>query len=545
MTSGFYSYLKMHYRLLLVILIMLLAVVLRFYNITNIGLSQVDEATYMLEGGWMNGDDYSNLEYHLGSSKPLFSYFISLSLRIFGHHDYAGIFVSAFFGSLTVLVVFFIGLLAYNYNVGLFAAVFLAFNKLHIEFSRNVYAEATMLFFFSLAFLFYVLSKKRPEKRLFLFLSGLSIGLSYDAKFLGVILLFIICLYELIAWLFVKGLGSWKVKLGKSAINCVFICLGFLLVFFATWAAYSMAGESYLFYFLHRVDQIDVGHRVVSSIPFIDDIPRYEDEWVAGPNFIKENLAYLFFMYKGFFFTTFIFLFAGLAVMLRKRRPSDLLFLLSFILTVLFVMKIAYGRPRTLMFFPLLIALIAAVGIESVYRFRFRGHRLDKRVAAWVVIGLLVFFAVGSTLRSVDVVTYENQAFKKTADFISDEEFSGIISTVTPITSFYSRTPSVSISGCDELGDLRVKGYVFIIIDTWELNSFDKESCFLKIFESRQPEAGFDYEVKRWHFPISELRLLYGLNSFAGSDMIGRLILKLDQSFITKEDKQQVLIYRI
>lgn len=558
MLKGFFRWANRNYKPIIVAVLMIFAFFIRFYGITGIGISQVDEATYMNEGAWMNGDDYADLRYPLISSKPLFSYLISLSLRFFGHHDYAGIMVSALFGSLTVLVVFFIGCLAYNYYAGLFAAIIITFNKLHIEFSRNAYAESTMLFFFSLAFLFYLLSKRynhnkyshrkheRPYKWLFLALAGISIGLSYDSKFLGVVLLIILCLFELTGWLAsARRREAWKAEIKSGVLHCMVMSAGFLLVFFATWFFYYLADESYLFYFMHRVDQIDIGHRIVAAIPFLDSIPRLDHDWLAGGNFLSENLAYVFFMYKYFFITTFIFLVVGLIAMLRRRKRQDILFAGTFVLLALFVMKIAYGRPRTLMFFPFIIALIGGFGMDSI-RLRLSCWKRVSRKVASVGFILLVFFSVlGSTIWSAEVVSYSNLAFRETGEYIREQGSTGTVSTVGSLMSFYTKSPSTGLpDSCDDLADLRSEGHDFIVIDTWKLSAYDTDSCVWSIYRDGEPVKSFDFTIRVWHIPLAELSAIMKIDSVMDSDILDGFIDMVDRMFLTKKIEQKVLVYR-
>jgi len=517
-------------------LVIFAAFFLRFYNIHEIGLSDVDEATYMLEASWINGEEFADLEYPLSGSKPLFSFLISVCLDIFGNVDYAGIIVSALFGSLTVIVVFLIGYYTYGYWTGLFASIFLAFNKLHLAYSRNAYSEVLMMFFFSLALLLYIISKKQQDSKSFMIFAGLAIGLSYNSKFLGAFLLGIILLYEI--YLIWKKESSIK----ASIINYSLLMSGFLAVFFMTWFFYYLASQSYLFYFLHRIDQIGIGSYFIENIPFLNEIERYPSEWTTGSNLLFENLVYLFYIYKTFCCILLAFFVVGFIKIFKRRKPYDVLMMMMFILTTLLVIIIAYGRPRTLMFFPIIIALIGAVGLDSLRTWKFKSKRFTKKGSSLIIIIIMLIVTLGGIWKSWDVITYENDAFRKATELIGDDA-SGTYSTNWQIMEFYTAKDSTNV--CESIGDLKENGFSYVVIDTWKLQKYGKDSCFFEIMENYEPIGTFDREIHAWKFPIKELKFLKNVNDRLQSTCIETKVQTLESSFKTQETDHKVYVYEI
>jgi len=66
-----------------------------------------------------------------------FTFLVSVSFKIFGINEFAARLPSAIFGTLSILLVFFVGKGLFNERVGLIAALFLTFLPWEIGWSRN------------------------------------------------------------------------------------------------------------------------------------------------------------------------------------------------------------------------------------------------------------------------------------------------------------------------------------------------------------------------------------------------------------------------
>lgn len=147
------------------LVIIVIAVFLRFYQLSSIppGL-YVDEASigYNAYSVLTNGTDEHGQAYPLwfkafGEYKlPVYIYTTVISIAMFGKNEFAIRFPSAFFGSLTILIVYFFikELLVYSADkikiqfkyLPTMAAGILAVNPWHLQFSRVSY-EATIALF--------------------------------------------------------------------------------------------------------------------------------------------------------------------------------------------------------------------------------------------------------------------------------------------------------------------------------------------------------------------------------------------------------------
>lgn len=183
----------MKIRNLSLILILILAFALRLYKLNDIpvGLHQ-DELSQAYNGfSILNtgrdryGEAFPILFRSFGSYQPpVYTYFLPLSILIFGNTIFAARFVSAVFGIFTVLLTYFIvshlSKGKYKYLLSLFSALMLAISPWAIHFSRRVVEANLGLFFFLLAFYFFVKSLKNI--RLFP-LAALIMGISTHAYY--------------------------------------------------------------------------------------------------------------------------------------------------------------------------------------------------------------------------------------------------------------------------------------------------------------------------------------------------------------------------
>jgi hypothetical protein len=94
-----------------------------------------------------------------------------------------GRFVSVFFGSLSVIVIYFLGKRWINNTVGLLSSASLAVCFMHVKDSHYMYLDVTLTFFVLLGFLFLLIyaEKRKPVYLLFAFLfTGIASGIKFN-----------------------------------------------------------------------------------------------------------------------------------------------------------------------------------------------------------------------------------------------------------------------------------------------------------------------------------------------------------------------------
>lgn len=219
--------------------IFVLAVVLRFYKIdVNPPGLYWDEAVF----GY---DAYSVLQTgkdHHGHSFPLFfesfgdwklpgyHYLLIPSINILGLNELAVRFPSAFLGTLTVVVFFFlVKKITANFNLAIFTAFFLAISPWHIQFSRGGFESTAGLFFVMSGVLFFILALEK-KKIYFWLLSFVLLVFSmytYHAYRLFTPLLFLILLF----------LYRKQIKLNKLVIPSIISAVIFLPLIIFTFSS--------------------------------------------------------------------------------------------------------------------------------------------------------------------------------------------------------------------------------------------------------------------------------------------------------------------
>lgn len=193
----------------LFILIVVLAFVLRFHKLGEVPLgfhqdeiSQAYNSFSILETA---RDRYGQLLPILFRSfgsyqPPVYTYLTPLPIFIFGNTIFAARSTSALFGVLTVIITYFIinSLVKQKYrgSLALLSSFVVAISPWAIHFSRRVVEGNLGLFFFLLAFYFFVLSLKKIKYLLFacLFL-GISTHAYYSERLISVIFLPVFLLY--------------------------------------------------------------------------------------------------------------------------------------------------------------------------------------------------------------------------------------------------------------------------------------------------------------------------------------------------------------
>lgn len=174
-------------KLFIILLIFLVAFVVRFYKLGSVpaGLSQDEtsigfNAYSILE---TQKDEYGKFFpvyfKSFGDQKlPAYVYLTTLSEKLFGLNEFSVRLPSAFLGSLSVIILYFlVKRLTKRNDIAIIAAILLTFNPWHLHFSRAGFEVNVALFFALLGSLFFVLAAEK-KKLLFMSISVFSFVLS-------------------------------------------------------------------------------------------------------------------------------------------------------------------------------------------------------------------------------------------------------------------------------------------------------------------------------------------------------------------------------
>ncbi|MGD0202578.1 MAG: PQQ-binding-like beta-propeller repeat protein [Candidatus Bathyarchaeia archaeon] len=175
-----------------------------FINIGNGHLSAADEQTYsqwafhMVKTGdyltpWAFGGIF------FAGKPPLSIWLMSLAYQVFGVNNFASRFFSAVFGTLSLVLIFYLGKKLYNGYVGFLSALVLGTLTTFYEFARLAMTDVPLVFFVLGSIYFFVLSEKSEKTTRYAALSGLFFGLALMTKQIEALLILLIIFAYLIA----------------------------------------------------------------------------------------------------------------------------------------------------------------------------------------------------------------------------------------------------------------------------------------------------------------------------------------------------------
>ncbi len=168
-------------------IITVLGVALRFWRLSNLGLSHFDEGTYAISGLWAVTPFHSAVFYPRASffSPPLYVILVGISYRLSGvASDTAAILVNVLVGGLTIALAGWIAREWLGTSAGVAAAALTAFSDYQIILSRTALTDVAFgcMFLLSLG----CITKTFQTKRLgWAIASGIAVGAAWNTKYHG------------------------------------------------------------------------------------------------------------------------------------------------------------------------------------------------------------------------------------------------------------------------------------------------------------------------------------------------------------------------
>ncbi|MDD1665458.1 MAG: glycosyltransferase family 39 protein [Methanomicrobiales archaeon] len=344
-----------------------------------------------------------------GEFNPPLFYWLEHAMLAFGESEVVLRLIPAILGILTLPVFYFIGKEILDRNTGIVAAALLTFSPFQIFYSQEARAYAPMLFFFSLAFYFFLRllrSWGRRDAILFAIFSALAFWTHFYA-FVPILALFIFAL-AVKAKEMGKDLRS-AIPLAISIL--VFVILSLPLIYFAIQLFLLRTGGAPTF----GVQGIATITQTISQISGFSEILAYVFTalFIVGiaSLFLKDRTKAIL--------VAFVFLFPlVLSVFLSYRMPMVpryLIYLLSaFLPAVALPLRPACSlfRSRNLVYGALILALVINIPVLNPYyttpqKDDWRG--LSRELAASAGAGDLVITAPGYLQQPLDYY-YRNES---------------------------------------------------------------------------------------------------------------------------------------
>jgi outer membrane protein assembly factor BamB len=208
-----------------------------FVNLGSGHLWATDEQTYaqwafhmFKSGDYLTPWAFGEVLMWIGKP-PLFMWLMSLAYQVFGVNNFAARFWSPVFGTLSLVLVFFLGKKLYNLPVGFISALVLGTFTTFYVFARHAMLDVTFVFFILASIYFLVLSEKKERANLYAALSGLFFGLAFMTKQVAAFLILLIVFVYFTA----KGRGIRFLFTRRFALF-----LGVGLLVFSPWLIYMI-----------------------------------------------------------------------------------------------------------------------------------------------------------------------------------------------------------------------------------------------------------------------------------------------------------------
>lgn len=163
-----------------VILLTILAFFLRFYNYMNVSVV-LDETGFSRYAYSILADSWGwPLEQMATNHPPLIPYQLAVLTYLFGGSLEIFRVLIIFYGSFTVIVVYYLSKELYDQRVGILSALLLTFYSYHIIYSKYVMLEVPLIFlFFSLSVFSFWKSYNKPTDIKSAMISGVFSWFSY------------------------------------------------------------------------------------------------------------------------------------------------------------------------------------------------------------------------------------------------------------------------------------------------------------------------------------------------------------------------------
>lgn len=207
-------------------IILILAFILRFYSLASTNFYP-DESVYYFAARWLIEDEIS--AWYTNSWQPPMSTWINyLFVSLFGLNELGMRISSVVFGTLTVLVVYFLARLWFNKKIALISALIMAILPLHVIYSRLAFTDVMQTFFLLLSISLAEYYLKKSYKPV-LYLSGIAFAISFLIKYNALVVWGLYWIIVLI-YAFIKARNKFKRCLSDAFISNLAFAIATLAV---------------------------------------------------------------------------------------------------------------------------------------------------------------------------------------------------------------------------------------------------------------------------------------------------------------------------
>ncbi|VVB91095.1 Dolichyl-phosphate-mannose-protein mannosyltransferase [uncultured archaeon] len=341
--------------------------------------------------------------YITGMATPLWTIVLAAAQKIIGNSAFWTLFLSTFFGFLTIIAVYFTGREFYSKEVGFLSGIVLLSMLLFALISRSGSGFYTLQTFFFVLTVFFFLKAHRDKKKNYLLLSGISIAiLFFNGYPTGFIILPVLILY-----IFVNFVRSFRDP----------------RIFRFSSKNYLLAGTIFVVFFVTLIDLYSLYSNLDSRMVFSSMYETRINSYLGGyipPDTMESKLKIASRLFTNVFlqepaadslngahiqlkiirhpiispFVSVPF-FIGLVCMVKRKNFADILFIGWIGLSLLIFTFFSNSSPRTLFFTTPVIAIIAANGIIYIINWLSLQNN-NKWLKKWISFSIVLGIALNA-----------------------------------------------------------------------------------------------------------------------------------------------------
>ena len=204
---------KFHRHKLLLLLIVVLGALFRFYNLDKNGLWFDEIGTLSVAKESFPLGIIDTL-YHKDIHCPLFYFLLHFWIKLFGDYEFILRFFSAIFGTANIFIFYLIGKTIKSRGTGLITAFLAAISPLLIYFSQEIRFYPLILLLMSLSLLFLIRFERKPSIKNLLGLGVVNLGILYTYT-IGLVFVF----FQAVIYLGYMLIKLYKDKKPENRVN--------------------------------------------------------------------------------------------------------------------------------------------------------------------------------------------------------------------------------------------------------------------------------------------------------------------------------------
>jgi len=457
--------------IVVLLLILILAAIPRFYNLHKQGFLSWDEGMYMNEAlfyqsvishipemisGFMRGSIDSEFLIHNlngwppSSAKPLHSLLIYLFSIPIGMDVFAAKCMSVVFSLACIVMTFLLIRRYFTSDIAILTALFIALSGYHIYVSRLGVPETNSTFFYLLA-LYLIERFKKSDTNLPFFVAGLSLGICFAINYRSIIIvpiMYMALLYEL--------MKHRKQNILIHSKRIIYAVMGFAVIPVACHLPYMP---------LHLLDDFSISFRHIDQniFTYFDQLCFYLlFQSNAGSYHIHDLYIRFFCDLNGVMMSSLALV--GFCILFKNIRMTNIVCILSGLIP--FILLSIKSRGNSIRYISIVLpflSIYSAVAVNYLI-----GLIRSKRIYARISVGFFVLILCVSTAKSALPFINLNSGYFEAANVLRSQGGEQNLSTNNAYFEFYfGRNIAEQIPDTlEEIESLLDTGiYKFVVID--------------------------------------------------------------------------------